>query len=232
MRHGGRDWTWVGTASGTLFVVAQFAGFGIGAAARGFERITLTTPSPDVAQALAARVPPAVWIGGYAEVVAYLFFLVFTACLAAELRAQHAEPAWPSFTALSAGVLVVATSMIGYATEGAAYLRAGDGIDPSVARALLDVANLAFVLVWSALGAFLLAVAAARVLPRWLGIAAAILGLTFLAGSAAPLAPIGEIADLALWAWIIAVSVALARREKTPRTHPAPVTRFLSGRTG
>jgi len=30
------QWTWVGTASGVLFVVTQFAGFGTGAAARDF----------------------------------------------------------------------------------------------------------------------------------------------------------------------------------------------------
>ena len=60
---------------------------------------------------------------------------------------------------LAARVMVVATSMIGYAAEAAAYLRAGDGIESTTARALLDLANIAFVLGWS-LFAILLLVAA------------------------------------------------------------------------
>jgi len=213
-----QDWPWVGTASGALFVLAQFAGFGIGAAGRGFERITLTTPATDVERALAEPVPTTVWVGGYVEVLAYLFFLVFAACLAAALRGDGNDPPWASLTVISAGVLVVATSFIGYATEGAAYLRFGDGIDTAVARALLDVANLAFVLVWSGLAVLLLAVAAARVLARWLTIAAAILGLIFLAATAVPFTPVGEIADLALWAWIISVSVSLLRTGRRTTT--------------
>ncbi len=222
MTRSATQWTWIGTASGVLFVVAQFAGFGTGAAARGFERITLTSTPPEVAQAVAAPIPTPVWIGGYLEVIAYLALLVFTACLATEMRGEQASQTWASATVLAAGVLVVATSMIGYATEGAAYLRAGDGVDATVARALLDVANLAFVLVWAVLAVLLLATAASRVLPRWLGIAAAALGVTFLAAFAAPSLPLGEIADLALWIWIIAVSVALARR-RAHRRSKAPL---------
>ena len=221
MARSATQWTWIGTASGVLFVVAQFAGFGAGAAARGFERITLTSTPPEVAQAVAAPVPTAVWVGGYVEVIAYLAFLVFIACLAAELRGEHASRTWASATVLAAGVLVVATSMIGYATEGAAYLRAGDGIDPTVAGTLLDVANIAFVLVWAALAVLLLATAASRELPRALGIAAAALGVTFLAAFAAPSLPLGEIADLALWIWILSVSVTLPMRHTHRRSDAA-----------
>lgn len=217
------EWTWVGTASGVLFVVAQFAGFGTGAAARDFKRITLTSPSSEVAESIATSVPTAAWVGGYLEVAADLAFLVLIACLAAALRGAQVGPEWPSFTVLAAGVMVVATSMIGHAAEGAAYLRAGGGIDPTIARALLDVANLAFVLVWSMLAILLLAAAASRVLPRWLGIAAAALGVTFVVAFAAPSLPVGEIAHLALWVWIIAVSVTLGwRSAHRPDQNPIP----------
>jgi hypothetical protein len=219
--RGAPQWTWAGTASGVLFVFAQVAGFGAGAAARGFERITLTSTPPEVARAVSAPVPTAVWVGGYVEVIAYLAFLVFTACLGAELRGEHRSRTWASATVLAAGVLVVATSMIGYATEGAAYLRAGDGVDPTIARTLLDVANIAFVLVWAALAVLLLATAASRGLPRPLGIAAAALGVTFLAAFAAPSLPLGEIADLALWIWILSVSVTLAMRHAHRRSDAA-----------
>ena len=217
------QWTWVGTASGVLFVVTQFAGFGTGAAARDFKRITLTSPSSEVAESVATPVPTAAWVGGYVEVAASLAFLVFIACLAAALRGAQAGPAWPSFTVLAAGVMVVATSMIGYAAEAAAYLRAGDGIDSTTARALLDLANIAFVLGWSMLAILLLAAAGSHVLPRWLGIAAAALGVTFVIAFAAPSLPVGEIADLVLWVWIITVSVTLARRSAhRPDEKPIP----------
>jgi hypothetical protein len=211
------QWTWAGTASGILFVVTQFAGFGTGAATRDFRRITLTSPSSEVAESVGSPVPTAVWVGGYVEVVAYLAFLVFIACLAAALRGAQAGPVWPSFTVLAAGVMVVATSMIGYAAEGAAYLRAGEGIAPTTARALLDVANIAFVLVWSMLAIVLLAAAASRLLPRWIRVAAVALGVAFVVAFAAPSLPVGEIADLALWVWIITVSVTLARRSAPAR---------------
>ena len=163
------------------------------------------------------------WVGGYVEVVAYLAFLVFIACLAAALRGAQAGPAWPSFTVLAAGVMVVATSMIGYAAEGAAYLRAGEGIDSTTARALLDVANIAFVLVWSMLAIVLLAAAGSRLLPRWIRVAAVALGVAFVVAFAAPSLPVGEIADLALWVWIITVSVTLARRSAhQPAEKPIP----------
>jgi uncharacterized membrane protein YhdT len=217
------QWTWVGTASGVLFVATQFAGFGTGAAARDFKRITLTSSSSEVAESVATPVATAAWVGGYVEVAAYLAFLVFVACLAAALHGAQAGPAWPSFTVLAAGVMVVATSMIGYAAEGAAYLRAGGGIDSSNARALFDVANIAFVLGWSMLAILLLAAAGSHVLPRWLGIAATALGITFLVAFAAPSLPVGEVADLALWVWIITVSVILARRSAhRPDEKPMP----------
>jgi hypothetical protein len=205
-------WSWVGTASGVLFVVTQFAGFGAGAAARDLKRITLTSSSSEVAESVATPVPTAAWVGGYVEVAAYLAFLVFIACLAAVLRGAQADSGWPSFTVLAAGVMVVATSMMGYAAEGAAYLRAGDGIDSTNARALFDVSNIAFVLGWSMLAILLFAAAASRALPRWLGIVTVALGVIFLVAFAAPSLPVGEIADLALWVWIITVSVTLARR--------------------
>ena len=202
----------MGTASGVLFVLFQLAGFGTEAAARDFQRITLTSPSSEVAESVATPVRTVAWVGGYLEVAADLAFLVFIACLAAWLRGAQADPAWQSFTVLASGVMVVATSMIGHAAEAAAYLRAGKGIDPTTARALLDVADLAFVLGWSMLAILLLAAAASRVLPRWLGIAAVALGITFVVAFAAPWLPVGDIAGLALWVWIITVSVALARR--------------------
>lgn len=203
------QWTWIGAASGIGFVLVQFAGFGVGAASRGFERLTLDSTDAAVAQAVSAPVPTAVWVGGYVELIAYLLFTVFTACLAAAFRSQAGGLGWPAYVVLAGGVMAVSTSMIGYATEGAAYLRAGEGIDPTVARVLLDVANIAFILVWGALAVLLLAAAAAPLLRQWLRVAAAVLGIAFLVAFAQPYLPIGEIADLAMWAWIVAACVSL-----------------------
>ena len=202
-------WTWIGAASGIGFVLVQFAGFGVGAASRGFERLTLDSTDAAVAEAVSAPVPTAVWVGGYVELIAYLLFIVFTACLTAALRSRPGRSAWPAYAVLAGGVMGVSTSMIGYATEGAAYLRAGEGIDPTVARVLLDVANIAFILVWGALAVLLLAAAASHLLRQWLRVTAAVLGTVFLVAFVQPSLPIGEIADLALWAWVIAACVSL-----------------------
>ena len=203
------QWTWIGAASGIGFVLVQFAGFGVGAASRGFERLTLDSADAAVAEAVSAPVPTAVWVGGYVELLAYLLFVVFTACLAAALRPQPGQAAWPAYAVLAGGVMAVSTSMIGYATEGAAYLRAGEGINPTVARVLLDVASIAFILVWGALAVLLLAAAASHVLRQWLRLTAGVLGIAFLVAFVQPSLPVGEIADLALWVWVIAACVSL-----------------------
>lgn len=213
-------WHRVGAASGPLFVIVQFAGFGIGGAARGFERVTLTSSNAAVIEAISGPVPSAVWIGGYVEVLAYLVFAVFAAWLAAALRAYERGPSWASMTVLAAGLLVVATSFIGYATEAAAYYRAGHGIEFDVARALLDTGNFAYALAWGGLAIFVAAAATVglrtRALPRWLGLAAILLAAGFLIALAFPESAVGEIADLGLWAWVVAVSIVLLRRGLPP----------------
>ena len=162
-----------------------------------------------MAAAVSSPVPTAVWVGGYVELLAYLLFVMFTGCLAAALRPQPGQSAWQAYAVLAGGVMAVSTSMIGYATEGAIYLRAGEGIDPTLARVFLDAANIAFILVWGALAVFLLAAASSQVLRQWLRATAAALGVAFLVAFAQPSLPVGEIADLALWVWIVAACVSL-----------------------
>lgn len=224
-----RTWYRLGAASGLLFVVLQFAGFGIGGAARGFERITLTSSDAALAEAIREPVPSAVWVGGYVEVLAYLVFVVFAAWVAAALRASGRAPDWAPLTILAAGLLVVATSFIGYATEAAAYYRADREAEPAVARALLDTGSFAYALAWGGLALFVAASAGAglrtRAFPRWLSLPSLLLAAAFLVSLALPTSAVGEVADLLLWIWIVAASVVLYRRGPLP-IEAAHSTRF------
>lgn len=203
-----------------MFVLLQFVGFGIGGAARGFERVTLTSSDAAVAEAIGEPVPSAVWVGGYVEVLAYLVFVLFAAWLASALRPSERAPDWASLTILPAGFLVVATSFIGYATEAAAYHRAGPEADLAVARGLLDTGSFAYVLAWGGLALFVAATAGAALrtgaLPRWLSLPSFLLAAAFLVSLALPTSAVGEVADLVLWIWIMAASVVLYRRGPAP----------------
>lgn len=210
----------MGAASGFLFVVLQFVGFGIGGASRGFERVTLTSTDAAVTEAISEVVPSAVWMGGYVEVLAYLLFAVFAVWFGVALSGYEPAPRWASASVGAAGLLVVATSFIGYATEAAAYYRAGQGIDLGVARALLDSGNFAYSLAWGGLAVFLAAAGAVglrtRAFPRWLALLAVVLAATFLVALAVPTTDVGEVADLVFWAWVIGVTIALIRRGPAP----------------
>ncbi|MGH2749736.1 MAG: hypothetical protein ACRDK3_02495 [Actinomycetota bacterium] len=217
-------WHRVGALSGFLFVVMQFVGFGIGGASRGFERVTLTSTDATVTEATSEAVPSAVWIGGYVEVLAYLLFVVFAVWLGVALSGYEPAPRWASASVAAAGLLVVATSFIGYASEAAAYYRAGDGIELGVARALLDSGNFAYTLAWGGLAIFLAGAGAVgartQAFPRWLVVLALALAATFLAALALPETAVGEIADLVFWVWVISVTIALIRRGPAPVAAP------------
>lgn len=217
-------WYRVGAVSGFLFVVMQFVGFGIGGASRGFERVTLTSTDAAVTEAISEVVPSAVWIGGYVEVLAYLLFGVFAGWLGVTLSGYEPAPRWASASVGAAGLLVVATSFIGYATEAAAYYRAGRGIEHGIARALLDGGNFAYALAWGGLAVFLVAAAAVglrmRAFPRWLALLGIVLAATFLVALAVPETAVGEFADLVFWVWVVGVTIALIRRGPAQATQP------------
>jgi hypothetical protein len=102
----------------------------------------------------------------------------------------------------------------------AAVGRADEGIDPEVARALLDISTIAFVATWLPLAVLLGSVAAGGIrfglLPRWLSIAGGIIAGALLAGLAALPADGAYMAMVLSWLWFIAASVVLVRRASAP----------------
>lgn len=95
--------------------------------------------------------------------------------------------------------------------------RAFEGIDPHVARAMLDLSRIAFVLMWLPIAVFVGAAAAAglrmALLPRTLAISAAVLAVGLTIGLAAmPVGNAGFIAIVLSFLWFIATSVSLVRR--------------------
>jgi hypothetical protein len=201
--------------TGALFVVLFFVGG------------TLGGSSPDIG---ASRAKLADWVsgqaptvtdyvGGYLELLAMLALVVFIAQLWSLLRTAEGEHGPLSATVLAGGLLSAAIKISSFPAAFAALWRAKQGVEPQLAAALLDMNNAAFVLSWAAdalmVGAAAILILRTSVLPRWLGWSGAAITVILLASvpvaSKAP--PLGFLLTIL---WIVATSVALARRAESP----------------
>jgi hypothetical protein len=208
----------MGAACGILYVVLSILGNEVlGGAGGGPE----TGASAETIGAYYSSLPaPGVmdWTALSLVVLALLCFMVFVVYLSSVLRRAEGEGGWLSTAALSGGLLTVAVNLGGIPPSLAALLiRMYEGLDPQVAAALFYVSDGAHILVWVPT-TFLFAPSAivvihTRVLPRWLGWAAAVIAvglpvnLVFAALGFAP--PVFLLLNLI---WIIAVSVVLFMR--------------------
>ena len=213
----------LGAACGLAHVVLEFVGFGIGAAS-GSYAIDSYSSTAEIAKAIAQPATIGGWIGAYLEVVAFLAFIAFAARLWATLRRAEGEPAWLAATALGAGLLFVGLTLVAFAAGGAAYYRAGHGLDVQVARALSDVGQACFILTWAVgavfLGASALVILGWRALPRWLGWSAALLALTLLAAVAVPTSTLAMIPVFLFYGWLVAASIVLLREPAAEQDRP------------
>jgi len=166
-----------------------------------------------------------VGIAFFVEMLAFLFFLFFLGNLWSALRRAEGGSGWLSATAFGAGLMSVTIKVASAAPVLAARYRAGDALDPQLARALQDINDASFYLSFFPLavllGAFAIVAIRSRTLPKWLGWLAAGLGLAFVAGGMS-----GSAALQSEWAglpmilftiWVIAASVVLIRRAGAPR---------------
>jgi hypothetical protein len=155
-------------------------------------------------------------VSGALELGALLFLLAFVAVLWRFLAAREEAPAPFSAISLAGGSAMVVLKLASLPAAFAAMYRAPDGWNPQVITALLDMNDVAFVLLWPLLSVMLGAAAVVLLrsgaLHRFFGVSAAVLSVLLLA--AVPLAngP-GPLAFVLAYAWIGATSVALARRE-------------------
>ncbi|MFL5800886.1 MAG: hypothetical protein ACJ8CR_04015 [Roseiflexaceae bacterium] len=164
-------------------------------------------------------------IAFFVEILAFLFFLFFLGNLWSALRRAEGSSGWLSATAFGAGLMSVTIKIASAAPVLAARYRAGDGLDPQLARTLQDINDASFYLSFFPLAVLLAAFAIVAIrsgaLPKWLGWIAAALGLAFIVGGMS-----GSVDLHSEWAglpmilftfWVIAASVVLIRRAGAPR---------------
>ena len=148
-------WQRLGAASGIVYVVLLIGGNSIG--------------GPDIQ------------IVFFMEILAFLFFLFFLGNLWSALRRAEGGSGWLSATAFGGGLMSVTIKVASAAPVLAALYRAGDGLDPQLARTLQDINDASFYLSFFPLAVLLAAFAIVAIqsgtLPIWLGWIAAALGL-------------------------------------------------------
>jgi hypothetical protein len=157
------------------------------------------------------------WIGRGIGVIALIALLVFALDVSRRIRQREGEDRMLSGLAVGAGVLAVSLGLLSAVAQFAVVARADDGIDLQVARTLLDLSSIAFILMWLPLAVFLAVTAAAGsrtpLLPRWLVISAALLAGGLVLGLAAmPASNAGFFSIVLSFLWFVAASVALMRR--------------------
>jgi hypothetical protein len=187
-------WQRLGAASGIVYVVLLIGGSSIG--------------GPDIQ------------IVFFMEILAFLFFLFFLGNLWSALRGAEGGSGWLSATAFGGGLMSVTIKVASAAPVLAALYRAGDGLDPQLARTLQDINDASFYLSFFPLAVLLAAFAIVAIrsgaLPKWLGWIAAAVGLAFIVGGMSGSANLqSEWAGLPMILftfWVIAVSVVLIRR--------------------
>ena len=194
-------WQRLGAACGIVYVVLLISGGSIG--------------DPDIR------------IVFFVEMLAFLFFLFFLGNLWSALRRAEGGSRWLSATAFGAGLMSVTIKVASAAPVLAARYRAGDGLDPQLARTLQDINDASFYLSFFPLAVLLAAFAMVAIrsgaLPKWLGWIAAAVGLAFIVGGMSGSADLqSEWAGLPMILftfWVIAASVVLIRRAGA--VHPA-----------
>jgi Domain of unknown function (DUF4386) len=201
----------LGAAAGIAYVVLVFVGEGI---AGGGDSPAPGSPAADFARWLADNAPTTSgYAGAFLSLLGLLAFVAFSAALYEVLRRSEREPTFLPAAALGAG-LVSAAIKLGSAPPLLAAFSLRRGIDPQLAKALVEINDYAFLLTWAVDAVMLAAVAASALrtgaLPRWLAIAAAVIAPLLLVsvagGNQAP-----PFAFLLGFAWFVAASVALLR---------------------
>ncbi len=169
-----------------------------------------------LANAADASADGSYWVGRGIGTLAMVALLVFSVYVAREIRLREKDTGLLSGVAFGAGVVAVAMGFISCTAQFAAVARAKD-IDPEIARAMLDVSGLTFVLMWLPVAVFMTSVAMAgrrhHLVPRWLTITTGVLAVALFVGLASmPVGSIGFFAVVLAFVWFVAASISLVRR--------------------
>jgi hypothetical protein len=171
-------------------------------------------------------------IGLLVELVGFAFFPFFLGSLWACLRSAEGDGGWLSTAAFGAGLVALAVKLASAAPILA--VRANEGMDPGIAKALIAMNGASFAITFLPLGVMLSATAIVAIrtgaLPRWLGWVSAVVALGLIAALSAsvvsPSPPEWVFLAMLLYAlWVVATSIVLIRRAGEPypvETAPSP----------
>ncbi len=195
-------------ASGIGSVALMLAGVGIGASG-GRQFATISSTPADIADAVAHPAGVAFWAGAYLELISFGLFLAFAAWACARLGGgvlgQLARAAATSYATISVASLAVMDTI--------AY-RSGHGMGLQLATTLITLNEALFVVTWFLSAVFLLAAGALALQTgrQALGWSAVAIASIILVVTPISLDNLAQMTNLLWLAWIVAASVALARR--------------------
>jgi hypothetical protein len=195
-------------ASGIGSVALMLAGVGIGASG-GRQFATISSTPADIADAVAHPAGVALWAGAYLELISFGLFLAFAAWACAKLGGgvlgQIARAAATSYATISVASLAVMDTI--------AY-RSGHGMGLQLATTLITLNEALFVVTWFLSAVFLLAAGALALQAgrRALGWSAVAIASIILVVTPISIDNLAQMTNLLWLAWIVAASVALARR--------------------
>jgi len=195
-------------ASGIGSVAVMLAGVGIGAAG-GRQFATISSTPADIADAVAHPAGVALWAGAYLELISFGLFLAFAAWACAKLGGgvlgQIARAAATSYATISVASLAVMDTI--------AY-RSGHGMGLQLATTLITLNEALFVVTWFLSAVFLLAAGALALQTgrQALGWSAVAIASIILVVTPISVDNLAQMTNLLWLAWIVAASVALARR--------------------
>ena len=195
-------------ASGIGSVALMLAGVGIGAAG-GRQFATISSTPADIADAVAHPAGVALWAGAYLELISFGLFLAFAAWACAKLGGgvlgQIARAAATSYATISVASLAVMDTI--------AY-RSGHGMGLQLATTLITLNEALFVVTWFLSAVFLLAAGALALQTgrQALGWSAVAIASIILVVTPISVDNLAQMTNLLWLAWIVAASVALARR--------------------
>lgn len=174
-------------------------------------------PLAEIAAHLAQHRPtPMQWAGIYIELIALLLFVVFVCNLWGVLRRAEGDPGWLSAIVLSAGVLTVAVKIASFSGPIAVVYRVG--VDPQLARTLIDMNDASFVITWATdallVAATAIVVLRTGVMRRWLGW----LGIVTSVALLVDVALNNSFSQLLFLIWIVSTSIVLVRRAQQLRS--------------
>jgi hypothetical protein len=180
-------------------------------------------PAAEIQRYFETRDPGLFAVGCYLEVLGLLALLWFVCGLSAALRRPAAQPGWLPTVVLASGTAAVGAVLLG--AGQAAGFRAGDGLDPQLARFAFDLGSITFANAWVALGSLSIAsgwaILAGRAQPAWLGWWALAAGVGFLAARAVWTTPVWLIPYALFWLWVVVVSTRMLQlRRPTPNHAP------------